>query len=75
MAGWQIRNAVDPVVSVPNERTGEVALAVRIRGQRCRVPALEDAGRTVRMRHEEQEQVFEKRTPKTEPETVSVEFR
>jgi alkaline phosphatase D len=39
LADLQIRGAVNPVVSVRNEQTGELVLAVRIQGQRYRVPA------------------------------------
>ena len=74
LADLRIRGARDPVVSVTNERTGELVSAVRIRGRRYRVPAFEDAAHTVSVRHEHQEKVFERRTPNAQPETVTVEF-
>jgi alkaline phosphatase D len=74
LADLQIRGTTEPVVSVTNERTGELVLAVRIQGQRYRIPAFENANHTVSVQYGNQERVFEKRMPQTEPETVVVEF-
>jgi alkaline phosphatase D len=74
LADLQIRGGTDPVVSVTNQRTGELVLAVRVQGRRYRVPAFEDANHTVSVRCGDQQRVFEKRTPQAEPETVVVEF-
>jgi hypothetical protein len=74
LADLQIRGATEPVVTVTNERTGELVLAVRIQGQRYRVPAFDDANHTVTVRHGDQQRMFEKRAPRAEPETIVVEF-
>ncbi|MCL4203015.1 MAG: discoidin domain-containing protein [Pirellulaceae bacterium] len=74
LADLQVRGGTDPVVTVTNERTGELVLAVRIQGQRYRVPAYDDANHTVSVQHGEQVRVFQNRTPQAEPATMVVEF-
>ena len=74
LADLQVRGGTDPVVSVTNEQTGELVLALRIQGQRYRVPAFEAENHTVTVRFGEQQRVFEKRMPEAEPELVIVEF-
>jgi alkaline phosphatase D len=75
LADLQVRGGTDPVVSVTNEQTGELVLALRIQGQRYRVPAFAAENHTVTVRLGDQQRVFEKRMPETEPETVVVEFQ